>query len=324
LKVALLTLVLSTYAFAQPRPPGGDEARPAPFGAGDLVERGSDLDKALRAGNWERAELLLVKKIEAAPQSAELLKLLARVFLADRRPLNAAIAIKKAEAIAPLDNQTRYQLVIAYIAMNHGDWARPELERLAKTDATNLLYQYWLGRLDYDSGHYASAAKRFEEILQVDDTFVRAHDNLGLCYEAMSQPQQAMVHYRKAIDLNRKAGSPSPWPPLNLGILLVRRGELQEGEASFREALKYDEGFAQAHYQLGLLLEQIERADDGVTELRRAISSDPSYAEPYYALARIYRRQGKNDAATQALATFQRLHDAKRATSAPVEERRAP
>ena len=88
---------------------------PAPFGAGGLVEKGSDLDKALRAGNWERAEQLLVKKIEAAPQSADLLKLLARVFLADRRPLNAAIAIKKAEAIAPLDNQTRYELAIAYL-----------------------------------------------------------------------------------------------------------------------------------------------------------------------------------------------------------------
>ena len=118
-----------------------DEARPSPFGASDLVEKGSDLDKALRAGNWERAEQLLVKKIEAAPQSAELLKLLARVFLADRRPLNAAIAIKKAEAIAPLDSQTRYQLAIAYLSMNHGDWARPELERLAQADQTNPLYQ---------------------------------------------------------------------------------------------------------------------------------------------------------------------------------------
>jgi tetratricopeptide (TPR) repeat protein len=118
--------------------------------------------------------------------------------------------------------------------------------------------------------------------------------------------------------LNRKAGSPSPWPALNLGILLVQRGELHEAEALFREALKYDEGFAQAHYQLGLLLEQIERTDDGVTELRRAISIDPSYAEPHYALARIYRRQGKNEAATQALATFQRLHDAKREGPAPT------
>ncbi len=141
LKVALVTLVLSTSAFAQGRPQADDETRPAPFGASDLVEKGSDLDEALGVGNWERAEQLLLKKIEAAPQSAELLKLLARVFLADRRPLNAAIAIKKAEAIAPLDSQTRYELAIAYLSMNHGDWARPELEKLEAADPANPLYQ---------------------------------------------------------------------------------------------------------------------------------------------------------------------------------------
>jgi tetratricopeptide (TPR) repeat protein len=314
LKVALLTLVLSTSALAQSRPPGDDEARPAPFGASDLVEKGSDLDEALRAGKWERAEQLLVKKIEAAPQSAELLKLLAQVFLADRRPLNAAIAIKKAEAIAPLDSQTRYQLAIAYLAMNHGDWARPELERLAQADQTNPLYHYWLGRLDYDAGQYASAAKRFEGIVEADDTFMKAFDNLGLCYEALNKPDEAIAAYRKAIALNRQSKSPSYWPPLNLGTLLRNRGELAEAETLLREAVKYDASAAKAHYQLGALLEQQDHLDHAVVAFKHAAASDPTYADPHYALARIYRRQGKVEAATQALATFQRLHDAKRET----------
>ena len=317
MKVALLTLVLSTSAFAQPRPPRGDEARPAPFGASALVEKGSDLDEALRAGKWERAEQLLVKKIEASPPSAELLKLLARVFLADRRPLNAAIAIKKAEAIAPLDSQTRYELAIAYLSMNHGDWARPELERLAQADQTNPLYQYWLGRLDYDAGQYASAAKRFEGIVEADDTFMKAFDNLGLCYEALNRPEQAMAAYRKAIALNRTTKYPSFWPPLNLGTLLRTRGELAEAETLLREAVKYDNSAAKAHYQLGVLLEQQDHLNEAIAALKHAAANDTTYADPHYALARIYRRQGKADAAAQAIATFQRLHDAKRDAQAP-------
>ncbi len=138
--IFLLTLVLA-HASAQSPTPADRGTQPAPFGAEALVEKGSDLDQALRAGKWEQAEVLLVKKIEAAPQSVDLLKLLGRVFLADRRPLNAAIAFKKAEAITPLDNQSRYELAIAYLSMNHGDWARPELERLAHADPGNLLYQ---------------------------------------------------------------------------------------------------------------------------------------------------------------------------------------
>jgi tetratricopeptide (TPR) repeat protein len=313
LKSALLALVLSGAASAQPPLRPDDEARPAPFGASGLVEKGSDLDKALRASNWERAEQLLVKKIEAAPPSADLLKLLARVFLADRRPLNAAIAIKKAEAIAPLDSQTRYELAIAYISMNHGDWARPELERLEKTDQTNPLYQYWLGRVDYDSGQYASAAKRFEGIVEADDTFMKAFDNLGLCYEALNQPDKAIVAYRKANALNRTSKSPSFWPPLNLGTLLRTQGDLAEAESLLREAVKYDASAAKAHYQLGALLEQQDHLSEAVAALKHAASADPEYAEPHYALARIYRREGKTDAAAQEMATFQRLHDAKRA-----------
>jgi tetratricopeptide (TPR) repeat protein len=135
-----------------------------------------------------------------------------------------------------------------------------------------------------------------------------------LCYEALNQPDDALRAYREAINLNRGEQAPSPWPPVNLGILLRTRGEANEAEALFREALKYDEAFSPAHYQLGVLLEQADRLPAAVTELQRAIAADPSYAEPQYALARIYRRQGRTAEADQALAAFQRLHDAKRET----------
>ena len=43
--------------------------------------------------------------------------------------------------MAPLDSQTRYELAVAYLSMNHGDWARPELEKLEAADPANPLYQ---------------------------------------------------------------------------------------------------------------------------------------------------------------------------------------
>ena len=53
--------------------------------------------------------------------------MLAGVFMNDRRPMNAAIALKKAETFGPLDAATRLQLALAYISMRRDDWARPEL-----------------------------------------------------------------------------------------------------------------------------------------------------------------------------------------------------
>lgn len=293
----------SARAVAQPPPSAAD--LPASY-------RGGEIEQALNARAWERAELLLVAAIDRAPSSPALLQVLGSVFLIERKPLNAAIALKKAEALRPLDNRTRFALVLAYISLRQGDWARPELERLAASEPSSAIYQYWLGRLDYDAGQYSSAVKRFEQVVARDPGFVRAYDNLGLCYEALNQQEQALPQFRKAVELNRRAPSKSPWPALNLAVLLRNRGETKEAETLLREAVGYDDGLAQGHYQLGILLEQDNRLADAASELTRATDRDPAYAEPHYALARIYRRLGRGSEAGAALATFQKLREARR------------
>jgi tetratricopeptide (TPR) repeat protein len=274
--------------------------------------QGSAIASALRAQDWPKAETLLVAAVERAPRERQLLKVLGSVFLVQRKPLNAAIAFKKAETLAPLENPARFALVLAYIAMHRGDWARPELETLHASDPSNALYEYWLGRLDYDGGQYASAIARFEAVIARDPSFVRAYDNLGLCFEALNEPERALPYYRQAVALNRAPGARSPWPPLNLGSLLRQRGALDEAEALLREAIAYDTGAAQAHYQLGMVLEQANRSEDAAAALAQAAAHDPEYAAPHYALARIYRRLGRREESKQAMAVFERLHEDQR------------
>jgi len=284
----------------------------APDGTDPSVSSGvPEIDAAVRERQWETAERLLADHIERHPGSRDLLVLIARVFVLDGKPLNAAVALKKADALAPLDEEQRFTLVLAYIRLGRGEWAQPELERLGRDDPQNAEYRYWLGRLDYDAGKYASAISRFNEALARDPQLVRAHDNLGLCYEALDDPETAITHYREAIRLNRAARSRSPWPPTNLGILLRQRGETDEAAALFHEALGYDNGFAKGHYELGVLLDQQRQSADAVVELERAASLDPTLAEPHYLLARLYRLQGQNARADEALATFLRLRSAR-------------
>ena len=66
-----------------------------------------------------------------------------------------------------------------------------------------MIYSYWLARLDYDAGQYASAIRRLQDVVAQAPAFARAHDNLGLCYEALNQPDEAIPHYREAVRLNR-------------------------------------------------------------------------------------------------------------------------
>jgi len=265
------------------------------------------IDRAISDKAWDQAASLLVAEAERRPHDVDVLVLTARVFFLDRKPLNSAIALKKADAISQLAPAERLLLAMSYIAMGQGEWARPELDRLAAGDPANVTYMYWLGRLDYDKSKYQSALARFRAVTARQPDHVRAWDNMGLCYEALNQEGEAARAYKTAVTANRNATTPSPWPPLNFAALLRRQGAVDRAEALLRDAIHYDGTLARAHYELGVLLEQKGDAGGAVQSLQRAASGDSTYADPYYALSRIYRRQGQRSEADAALATFERL-----------------
>jgi tetratricopeptide (TPR) repeat protein len=314
IRLAPLLAVLAAVApAAAQEPPAARDPRQLEVIDGDLSaaaivdERSARITEALHAGAYDRAEALLLEAAEAHPQSPVVLRLLGGVFFVRGRPLNAAVALKKAEAIAPLDERSRFTLVMAYVALGRRDWARPELAKLLEAAPANPLYPYWTGRLDYDDGQYAAAVKSLQRAIELDPRFMRAHDSLGLCYETLGRFDEAVRSYEEAIRLGREQKTRSPWPPLDLGLLLTRLDRLDEAEARFRESLACDSSFPQAHYQLGLALEKKGRASEAVAELEEAARLDPAYAEPQYALARLYRRGGEKEKAERALLRFQEL-----------------
>ena len=170
------------------------------------AERRARIEEALRARAYERAETLLLEAVEREPRSAELLRLLGGVFFLRGNYLGAAIAFKKAEALAPLDERSRFTLAMSYVVMGRRDWARPELAKLAASAPRNPLYVYWTARLDYDDGQYAAAVGGFLRGDRARPPFMKAHDNLGLCYDALGRFDEALASYGEAVRLNRSPG----------------------------------------------------------------------------------------------------------------------
>ena len=312
--IAILALLaaVAPAAAQEPTPPRDPRQLEVIDGSLPLAgledEQSARIAEALRTGAYDRAEALLLEAAEAQPQSAEVLRQLGGVFFVRGRPLNAAVALKKAEALAPLDERSRFTLVMSYVALGRRGWARPELAKLVEAAPANPLYPYWVARLDYDDGQYATAVKGLRRAIEIDPRFMRAHDNLGLCYEALGRFDEAVRSWEEAIRLNDGQKTKSPWPSLNLGLMLTRLDRLDEAEARFREALRCDSRFPQAHYQLGITLEKKGRAGEAVAEIEEAARLDPAYAEPQYALARLYRRgRRQRRRPTSALQRFQEI-----------------
>jgi len=264
-----------------------------------------EIEAALKSHNYASAEAVLLRAIDQHPKVPQIYDYLGRIFFVDGKYLNAAIALKKSEALQPLEERDRFTLAMTYISLQHPSWARLELEKLAEANPRNPLYPYWQGRLEYDGQNVPAAIANFKNAIADDPGFMKAYDNLGLCLEALGKNDAAIEQYQNAVRLNRDPNFRSPWPPMNLGALLAKLDRLEEAEPLFRESLQFDADFAQSHYQLGVLLQKQNKIPAAVEELKRAAALDPAYSDPHYALARLYRRAGKMDQAQHELQIFQ-------------------
>src|SRR5712664_1549538 len=276
-----------------------------------------ELEDALQRRDYKQAEALLVEEAGRDPNSVRAAKLLVMaggIFFLDGQYLNSAIAWKKAEAIAPLDDRSRFTLAMAYVKLNRRDWARPELEKLAAAHPQDSLYLYWLARLDYDAQNYTAAIARLQKVVELDPKMTRAYDTLGLCYDYLGQSDEAIKNFNRAVELNRLQSKPSPWPYVDLAVSLVSVNQLADAEKHLREALSFDPRLPQAHYQLGRVLEKQGSHQAAVLSLNQAIALDPAYPEPHYLLGRIYHRLGEDRLSKKEIGRFQEL---KKASEAP-------
>ena len=269
------------------------------------------LENAMREHDYIMAEKLLLGEIDRDPHSlrgARLLTFAGTVYFRNQDYVNAAIAWKKSEAIAPLDSEIQFSLSMAYIRMGRPAWARPVLESLARKNDKNALYPYWLGRLDYDGHEYNQAIRNFRHAIDLNPQMARAYDNLGLCYYYQNQNDLSVANYEKAIELERGSDHPSPWPYLNLAITQQFLNRLADAEKNLREAIRLDPSFAKAHFQLGTVLEDRGRPEDALAELHEAAQFDADYAEPHMAMARILHKMGRESEANREVQNYLRLH----------------
>jgi len=277
----------------------------------------AELTEAMGRHDYARAETILVAEAERDPKSlktAKLLSMAGGVFFLDGKYLNSAIAWKKAEAIAPLDERSRFTLSMAYIKLNRRDWARTELQKLVVSAPEKPLYLYWLARLDYDMQSYPTAIARLQKVIELDPNMMRAYDTLGLSYEYVGKPEDAIKSYTQAIEVNRTQLKPSPWPHLDLAVSLVGVNRLDDAKKNLEEALRYDPKLPQAHYQFGRLLEMQGKFDAAIEALTKASDLNQQYPEPHLAMGRIYHRLGNRQKAEDEIARFQQLKKGREAT----------
>jgi tetratricopeptide (TPR) repeat protein len=218
----------------------------------------------------------------------------------------AARDFQKASELGPLKDADSFTFAMALVDLGNEAHARSLLTALAEKYPAKAIYIYWLGRLDYSQRRYDGAIEKLTRASKLDPQSARVWDSLGLAFDMQGQTDQALEAFQKAAKLNRTQPHPGPWPPHNLGFLLLRMDRPQAAEAALRESLRYDPRLAQTHYHLGRTLEKEARDAEAIEEYRSAISADTSSADACYSLALLYRKLNREAESAAMFAEYKK------------------
>jgi len=218
--------------------------------------------------------------------------------------------VDEAEAVAgPTPKGTTLRGLVA-VAQSRLDLAEPRFQEAIRLDPNYAFAHYYLSRLLYTQNHFNQSIQESNAAIALAPNLVRAYENLGLCYEAKLQIDEAKKWYLEAIHREELGGRQTEWPSLDLATMLVRNDRIGEAKPHLLEALKLNPRNAKAHFQMAIVLEKTGDPIDALRELGRTMSLDPNWADPHYRAAHLYQHLGKKDQADKELAQFQRISEA--------------
>jgi len=158
-----------------------------------------------------------------------------------------------------------------------------------------------LGQAYFDEGRLDEAIVQFRSAVAYNRFFPAAKYNLARALEEKGDDVEANAFYIQALDPHL----PEPWN--NLGSMLVRRGQLEEGIRLFEKAVAIDPLYVEPRSNLGAALGLAGRAAAAERELRSAVTLDPEYEPARFNLGKLLLEQGRYGDAVDQLKESIRL-----------------
>jgi tetratricopeptide (TPR) repeat protein len=143
------------------------------------------------------------------------------------------------------------------------------------------------------TAEYHNLLSLYTATLQQNPSCWMAHYNLGIVLSEKGEADQAIDHYKRAVDLRPDYAEAH----YNLGRLLVEKGQPDDAIAHYEKAATINPTDAEAQNNLGVTLFGIGRPDEAIAHYRKALEIQPDYAEASCNLASALIAKGDFDGA---------------------------
>jgi len=150
------------------------------------------------------------------------------------------------------------------------------------------------GRLYANTGHEYMKQDKYKEAIpyynsalnlwsekQAHRYGARTHFHLGAAYTKTGQPENALLHFRKAIALGPKHTKAH----FNLAQLLAEKGDVETAKRHYKKVIEIEPDFTDAHVNLGNIYARKGNYDKAADHFRQALKYEPQKKEAHLNLA---------------------------------------
>jgi tetratricopeptide (TPR) repeat protein len=270
-----------------------------------------DVHNLIATNQFDAAEKLVVARLVEHPQDADLITDLAEIRLSQGRAAEALRLASDAERVGGATALRAQISGLAESASGHLTPAETQFRQAIQLDPKFVPAHYFLARLLYTRNRFDEAIQESKKTIALSPDFVRAYENLGLCYEGKDDPKQAEPWYREAIERNSQSPNKTEWPMLDYATLLVREDRIQEARPYLEQAISVNPRNAQSHFQMGILLEKAGDPKGSLEQLRNALQLDPKLPGALYRAARVCKKLGREQESEQYFDEYKKVTEKK-------------
>jgi tetratricopeptide (TPR) repeat protein len=262
---------------------------PSPTVAGAGIE---DIRQLVSAGEYAKSETALRAFLDHNKTSADAEFLLAYTLFRLNRPAESLTEYTKAAQLRPPSAEDLRSVAQDYVLLDDYADADKWMVRSLAMNHSDAEAWYALGRIRFSLQRFQDAVDCFQKSLALVPGSVKAENNLGLAYEGLNRTDDAVKAYRLALEWQQASKHPSEQPMLNLSILLIHRGQLDEALPLLTQAATIAPRDPRIHEQLGHLYLQEGQLPNAQHEFEAAVALAPGSGADHFLLGQAYSRQG--------------------------------
>jgi tetratricopeptide (TPR) repeat protein len=188
-------------------------------------------------------------------------------------------------------------VALDYILLKDNRDADHWLTRSLQADPRDAQAWYYLGRTKYSSGQFREAIEAFEQCLKLEPRNIEAENNVGLSFEALDRPGEAIQAFETAIAWQADSPAKDPEPFIELAHLYLNENQPEKAVPYLSESIAIHPNVSKAHEELGKAYSLLQRLPEAQAELEKAVELSPQAPNLHCMLAGVYRKRGLADKA---------------------------